>query len=86
MIPDRIYGLNVKTACEIHDWMFREDGDFDTANEWFEHNLDVFIASGKQWKWLVRRRKSIAGIYISVVSGKIGRKYYEEIRQKDGIT
>ena len=42
IVPDKILGLNVKAACEIHDWMFcvyKCSEGFCLANDLFRKNM-----------------------------------------------
>jgi len=42
LIPDRVYGLNIKPACKIHDWMYtiyNDEVGFDLANQIFLDNM-----------------------------------------------
>ncbi len=42
LIPDRVYGLNIKPACEIHDWMYtiyNDEFGFEIANQIFLDNM-----------------------------------------------
>jgi hypothetical protein len=44
--PDCMWGLDIKIACDIHDWMFEfgvTQGDFDFANSMFDYNLRQII-------------------------------------------
>jgi hypothetical protein len=42
LIPDRVYGLNIKPACKIHDWMYtiyNDEFGFELANKIFLDNM-----------------------------------------------
>jgi hypothetical protein len=85
LIPDRIWGLKITEACNIHDWMYRVDDDNggkDHADTTFRQNMHYLINKGIQWKWLKKLRRIRAGIYYKVVSGKIGLKYYNALKNK----
>lgn len=48
-VPSTFIGLNIKEACNIHDWMFKEGttkADFIFANVMFLVNLIVIIING----------------------------------------
>jgi len=83
LIPDRIWGLKITEACNIHDWMYRVDaaGGKKYADKTFLHNMNSLIDQGLQWSWLVRRRRVRAKIYHKVVSSKAGAKYYAKMKE-----
>lgn len=62
LIPDTIYGLSVKPACKIHDWMYTiyndEDG-FKLSNQVFLDNMIRINNSASKHellKWIRMRR------------------------------
>lgn len=83
MIPDRIWGLKITEACNIHDWEYREDmgGGKEKADKTFKQNMYYLISKGLQWGWLVRRRKFRANIYYRIVTSKAGEKYYNKMKE-----
>ena len=51
-VPNTMWGLNIKEACNIHDWMFEEGktlADFYFSNAVFIMNLAIIICSGNKW-------------------------------------
>ena len=79
LIPDKIWGLNVKPACEIHDWMYRfgeTAADKVRADEIFLNNMLRLIDSYKaRCNWLQKLRKRAANKYYWVVS-RLGGPWY----------
>ena len=74
-------GISLAGACNIHDWMFREDkAGFKYSNSIFKDNMNHLIDNGLQWGWLVQRRRVRAKIYYKVVSSKAGKKYYDKMK------
>ena len=64
LVPDTLWGLNVKAACKVHDWTFAVWNDvvgFNLANDLFKDNLMRIIAQHGGYKWLqfLRRRRAI---------------------------
>jgi hypothetical protein len=60
IVPDTVYGRNIKEDCRIHDWMYAlgsSDEDKQEADVWFLHNMMVSIKNS-WWplSWLRRVR------------------------------
>jgi len=78
LVPDSFYGLNVRPACDIHDYCWevsetRED--FEISDEGFRSNLFTIIESVKYgfWKrWLLWLRSYRAVSYYRAVR-EVGR-------------
>jgi len=70
LVPDTAYGLSLKPACKIHDWMytiFNSETGFKLANQIFLDNMHrINNATTKNcWlRWLRRRR--ILKYYLAV--------------------
>ena len=50
--PGVMWGLSIVDACNIHDWMFHvgvTQGDFEFANNMFDHNLRMIIKAESNW-------------------------------------
>ncbi len=62
LIPDTVYGLSVKPACKIHDWMFiiyNDEAGFRLANQVFLDNMiriNNYTSKNVLLKWLRTRR------------------------------
>ena len=60
LVPDTIWGLNITSVCNIHDFMYSQGTtlqDKEYADRIFLNNLVRVIDSGsKLFKWLRRRR------------------------------
>ena len=71
LVPDTIWFLNVREACDIHDWMYHEgktQKDKEIADRVFHHNMRLIIEDGSWWKWLARLRKIRAFTYYTAVA------------------
>lgn len=60
-VPDTIYGLSVKLACHIHDWMYyhaeaSEEARYE-ADRVLRNNLFRIIENHGGWLRLLRRRR-----------------------------
>ena len=54
LVPETIYGVNIKLACQIHDVMYfngltKSDKMF--ADEFFEKNMNIIFDSLPWYKW-----------------------------------
>ena len=68
-VPDTMWGLNISSACNIHDWMFSEGkslSDFYFANAVFIMNLAIIITANGS-KWLAPLRLARATKYFIAV-------------------
>ena len=62
IIPNTIYGLSVKEACYIHDWMYYfgvSDYGKELADKVFLENMYKLIADGSWWLRFLRRRRAL---------------------------
>jgi hypothetical protein len=88
LIPDKIFGLPIRPACEIHDWCFAVWDDragFTLSNKLFRNNMQRII-----WTWftktkqgffkrLVLRSRMIAAfVYYSAVNN-LGEFFYYDL-------
>lgn len=70
MVPDKIYGLSVHSACDIHDWFYsygQTPHDKKVADGLFLRNLKNLIGAKKSGRWLTRRRINSAKLYYLAV-------------------
>lgn len=63
LISDKLWGLNVKVACDIHDWMYTVGetlADKEEADRVFRNNMLRMIeaAGGPAWLQALRRRRA----------------------------
>jgi hypothetical protein len=76
VIPNTIYGLSVKEACKIHDWMYyfgESDYGKELADKVFLENMYTLIADGSWWLRFLRRRRALK-YYLAVKY--FGKKAY----------
>lgn len=74
LVPDRIYLMNIKRACCIHDYMYEvgvTESDKALADEVLLLNLNRLIDEDKNWfrnnAFMKRRMRKIAKIYYDFV-------------------
>ena len=75
IIPDSLYGLSIKEACNIHDWMYRTGAtvaDKDEADRVFLNNMLRLVDDGSD-NWFTRWVRSRAAV-----------KYYYAVRDCGG--
>lgn len=68
-VPDTFYGLDIKEACSIHDWMYKEGktlADFLFANAMFLLNLVVIVLDGSNLIMRILRLSRAAKYFIAV--------------------
>jgi hypothetical protein len=71
LVPETMWGLDIREACNIHDWMYLAGetiADKEEADRVFLNNLLRIIETDSRWEWLaaLRRRRAL--------------KYYEAVR------
>jgi len=77
-MPDTMWFLNIKFACQVHDWMFHKGttmGDFYFSNVMFFWNLTAIIYNGSNF-FTVLPRMSRAMKYFMGVMSDCGRDAY----------
>ncbi len=71
MVPDKIYGLRITDACNIHDFQYsigETIDDKESADRAFLNNLLRLIDAGTDNPWLTRMRVRRAKIYYRAVA------------------
>lgn len=70
LVPERIWGLSIHAACDIHDWMYATGetmADKNEADDVFRNNLlRLITAAGGPW-WLKALRRHRALVYFAAV-------------------
>ena len=76
-IPDTIYGMSIKYACWIHDWMYnfgRDLADKREADQTFLENMLTLIERDRTWyRWALKslmRRRALKYYEAVVVFGE----------------
>ncbi len=70
LVPDTVYGLSIKEACDIHDWMYAEgetDAHKEDADLVFLNNMIRIIEARTSWSLLKRLRLRRARTYYLAV-------------------
>jgi len=84
-VPNTMWGLNIKKACTLHDWMQYKGktyGDFIFSNVMFFYNLTAIIYNNSKWFTLFFRMERALKYFIGVMSS-IGQENYWKTRHKD---
>ena len=70
LVPDTIWGLNINSACAIHDYCYHigvTDKDKKEADELFLGNMNQLVKNANSW-WLINKlRYHRAKVYYSAV-------------------
>lgn len=74
IVPDRLLGLSVTCACDIHDWSYNEGIDRGYADRMFYRNMQIIIK--EKGGLLMRPRLILAWWYFRAVD-KFGQRAYD---------
>lgn len=88
LVPDKMYGLSVRPACSIHDWMYHYGIDFDDkkkADGVFLENMVRIIKKNTKWGWVKSLRLRRARIYFEAVSRYGGPAYWDEKNNEEEL-
>jgi hypothetical protein len=83
-VPDTVWGLSIKAACCIHDFMYgagRSQWDKERADRIFLENMLAIIAANTKWGWLLWLRKQRAWAYYQAVVRFGGPSYWADKNQ-----
>jgi hypothetical protein len=70
LVPDTLYGLNIREACCIHDWMYsfgKTAGDKYFSDAVFMMNMASIIVRSSTWVMKILRLLRAAKFYSAVV-------------------
>lgn len=70
LVPETLWGLSIRAACDIHDWMYHLGETVDDkkeADRVFLNNMIRIIEARTRWSWLKRMRLRRARIYYLAV-------------------
>jgi hypothetical protein len=82
LVPDTMYGLDVRSACCIHDWMYafgKTAGDKLFADAVFMMNMAAIIISHGGWLMLPRLLRATK-YYVAVATAGNDSFWYEKER------
>ena len=68
-VPDTVWGLSIKRACRIHDFMYSElcNATQEEADRLFLDNMRRIVLHSTKWKWLrALRLRRVKTYYIAV--------------------
>jgi len=80
LISDTIWGLNIHSACEIHDWMYHfgtKKKHKKTADEVFRDNMIRLIAAHPTNSLLIKLRFKWARLYYKAVKNYGGPSFWD---------
>jgi len=72
LVPDTIYGISIREACKIHDYMYEVGESYNDkvyADDMFFTNLLATVENEAKWwnRWLNTLRRKRAWIYFKAV-------------------
>ena len=82
LVPNTLYGLDVRVACCVHDWMYKfgvTQGDKFFADAVFLLNMTVLILA--KGGWLCALRLLRASKYFAAVAWKGGDSFFHEKKE-----
>lgn len=88
-VPDTLWGLAIKEACNIHDYMYHTGETIEDKNEAdrvFLNNMLRLINAGTKNKWLRSLRRRRALVYYFAVKNFGGPAFWDEKQQSTGRT
>ena len=81
LVPDTLWGLSVKEACNIHDWMYDRgviEEDREQADRVLLNNMMRIIDEKTWWRWLRRLRRHRARVYYRAVKHFGGPSFWKD--------
>jgi hypothetical protein len=83
LVPDTVWGLSIKPACQIHDWYYRfypyrTEADRKIADTIFGNNMLRIVNYYTKSRFLRRRRYIRTGIYYKAVRSLGGPAWHDE--------
>lgn len=75
LVPEKILGIDISEACNIHDWMYNEGVDKQKADIYFLANMVLLCYRGN--KWLMWLRAPLAVKYFLAVF-TAGDEYFDK--------
>ncbi len=78
LVPDKIFGMSITPACDIHDWMclvYNDEAGFKLSTQVFFDNMQRINHAKSQCRFLERLRASRIKLYYRAVKD-FGRLFY----------
>jgi hypothetical protein len=72
LVPEKLWGVDIEKACDIHDWMYSEgedESDRNFADDVFHKNMLLLIYAHPCSRVLRRMRLRAARLYYNAVRG-----------------
>lgn len=85
LVPDTMYGLNIRQACCIHDWMYRFGKTYADklfADAIFLLNLCLIIIAKSNWFTMGLRLLRATKYFVAVVKAGEESFFYEKEKNK----
>jgi hypothetical protein len=89
LVPDTLYGLGIRAACDIHDYMYHTGETIEDKNEAdrvFLNNMLRLITAKTKHKWLRRLRRRRALLYYFAVKNFGGPAFWDGKQSTVGHT
>lgn len=77
-VPDRIWGLCVEEACNIHDWCYETGEPKELSDLFFLVNLLIICLRGSRWLFVFRALRCLL-YYLAVVF--FGMEYWHRRKE-----
>ena len=89
LVPDTLWGLGIRAACDIHDYMYHTGETIEDKNEAdrvFLNNMLRLITAKTKNKWLRHLRRRRALLYYFAVKNFGGPAFWDGKNQLSGHT
>lgn len=89
LVPDTLWGLAIKEACNIHDYMYHTGETIEDKNEAdrvFLNNMLRLITAKTKYKWLRNLRRRRALLYYFAVKNFGGPAFWDAKQSTGGHT
>ncbi len=87
LVPDTVWGLSIRLACLIHDWMYEVGKaivDKERADRVFRNNMVRMINSETKYEFLKRLRLRRANTYYKMVDKYGGPAFWKDKEDPNG--
>jgi len=80
LVPDTVWFLSIKKACQIHDWYYRlwKGTDRKEADKVFSNNMQRIVRNHTKYKWLLKLRLRRCNLYYQMVRKRGGPAFWNE--------
>lgn len=88
-VPNTFWGLKIKFACQIHDWMYHDGktlGDYYFSNIMFFWNMIALIINGSNWFMTFIRAERALKYFLAVMFKSGKNAYWTDKEKNDTMT